>query len=788
MEKKIIKIVVFVILIISRFSQPASAELSRLPTEKGLRFASLPTQWDEGIPLGNGMLGALIYERDDMLRISLDRADLWDLRPVRNFNSPDFSYQWIYKHVLDKNYDPVHQMVDVPYDRDAAPTKIPAGALELPITGLGKIKSVILDIATATCHIQWLNGTTATFFISAVSHAGFFKFEKLPAGCDFSLRLKSPPYQVTEQNEEGNAVVGGQDLVRLGYPQGSIKQTGHLIHYHQRGWGDFSYDIAVKWRKKKLHTIEGTWSITSKGSPYPASEQADGIASSALTHSFDQAWNEHKKWWTVYWEQSSIQIPDSVLMHQYDMDMYLFASASRKGSPPITLQAIWTADNGKLPPWKGDIHNDLNTQLSYWPGYPSNHLQESAVFTEWLWKNKPVFKKYTSRFFKDNGLNVPGVCTLTGEPMGGWGQYSLSPTVACWLSQYFYWQWIYSGDKQFLKNRAYPWVKAVAVHIESIAVKDNSNHWRLPISSSPEFFDNKPKAWFLQTSNYDLSLIRWLLKSAIQMANILHLQSEATHWKHFLSGWPGLATNHKDSALVVAPGIPYNFSHRHFSHLMSIYPLQLVDWYHGKKDQKIIDASLKELEKYGPSGWTGYSYAWEACLKAMAQDGMGAEKALKIFATSFCSPNSFHLNGDQSGKGYSGFTYRPFTLEGNFAFAQAVQLMLLQQHEGVNYIFSAIPDTWKNVSFENFRTPGAFLISSKMVNGKITQLEITSLKGGRIKVINPFLHQKIKTEGVKLQPNVLNQKILTLTLSKGQNIKMTIRQEEVMRPQRNAGS
>lgn len=210
------------------------------------------------------------------------------------------------------------------------------------------------------------------------------------------------------------------------------------------------------------------------------------------------------------------------------MDMYLFGSASRKGAPPISLQAVWTADNGKLPPWAGDFHNDLNTQLSYWPGYTSNHLNESSVFTDWLWKIKSVAEKYTRHIFKDTGLNVPGVAILTGAPRGLWAQYTFSPTVSCWLSQYFYWQWIYSGDKNFLRNRAYPWIKATVEHIESIAIKDKDDQWQLPISSSPEFFDGRLKAWFLQTSNFDLSLIRWQLQTAIQL-QILYILQQTQH-------------------------------------------------------------------------------------------------------------------------------------------------------------------------------------------------------------------------------------------------------------------
>ena len=69
---------------------------------------------------------------------------------------------------------------------------------------------------------------------------------------------------------------------------------------------------------------------------------------------------------------------------QWYLEMYKLGAATGNGAPPISLQAVWTADNGKLPPWKGDFHHDLNTQLSYWPAYSSNHMiQESGYITGW---------------------------------------------------------------------------------------------------------------------------------------------------------------------------------------------------------------------------------------------------------------------------------------------------------------------------------------------------------------------------------------------------------------------
>ena len=125
-------------------------------------------------------------------------------------------------------------------------------------------------------------------------------------------------------------------------------------------------------------------------------------------------------------------------------------------------------------------------------------------------------------------------------------------------------------------------------------------------------------------------------------------------------------------------------------------------------------------------------------MKARAKDGEGAAKDLSIFAKAFCSINSFHLNGDQTKSGYSKFTYRPFTLEGNFAFASGLQEMLLQSYAGFIEVFPAVPASWQNISFSTLRAEGAFLVSAKKENGQVSEVRITSEKGSMARLKLPF--------------------------------------------------
>ncbi|MCE5346689.1 MAG: hypothetical protein LLG13_10435 [Bacteroidales bacterium] len=760
---KLITASLFTFLILSS-CQTGIKKPGQLPSEKSdLKFTQLAERWDEAIPLGNGILGALIWKKDNNLRFSLDRADLWDLRPMDNFNKSEWKYSWVKEQWKKNTYSKVQELFDVPYDKNPAPSKIPGGALEFDISSLGEVESVEMILRDALCEIKWKNGVTLHVYINAESPVGWFRFKGLKSA--MIPDLVPPAYNLEGNSAEENPVTG-QDLRRLQYPKGEIIKTDKSITYNQKGWGGFKYQINVRW-KKQQNVVEGCWSINSEFPGWEKQITAENRTITAMKEGFFSQFEKHKTWWENYWSQSDISLPDSLLNKQWYMEMYKFGAATGNGAPPVSLQAIWTADNGKLPPWKGDFHNDLNTQLSYWPSYSSNHLAQESGFIDWLQKNKQDFEKYTRQYFGVSGLNAPGVTTLTGQPMGGWIQYSFGPTVAAWLGHHFYLHWRYSMDKEFLEKEAYPWIKEVAVFFDQISITDNNGLKKLPLSSSPEIFDNSRQAWFTDMTNFDLGLVRWTFEKASELARELGKSEEAKKWDEKLSKWP-LYDIDPESGFTYAKGFPYDQSHRHFSHLIAFHPLGNIDWSKGEKDRQIIKSTIATLDKIGSDWWCGYSYSWLGNIKARAFDGKGAAEALRIFASDFCLKNSFHANGDQSGTGKSKFTYRPFTLEGNFAFAAGIQEMLIQSHTGIVRIFPSIPEEWKDVSFDKLRAEGAFLISARMEKGDVTKVNIISEKGGELKILNPF-----KNDGFKCSsPYKPVDNILVIQTEPGQIIRM----------------
>ncbi len=724
--------------------------------EHNLKFDSLTRRWDEGIPLGNGWLGALIWRKADKLRLSLDRVDLWDDRPMPEINQ--LKFRWVVEKVKMNQYDSVQKMGDEPYEKYPAPTKIPGAAIEFDLGKLGKVVSNELDIRTGLSVIKFQNGIVFNNYIHALKQTGYFGFENLHQAS--IIPEMSIPVYVSDQPEMTGNSVEGQGLKSLGYKKGTITRSANSIRYHQPTWNENYYEVLVEWQKFPGNRIIGQWTITNNKQAFLPPLRGGLNKGSEPT-----GWPAHVNWWNDYWSRSAVSLPDKMLERQYYLDMYKFACVARTNTPPISLQAIWTADNGNLPPWKGDLHHDLNTELSYWPGYTGNHLDLTASFTNWLWKVKEENKRWTKQYFEMGGLNVPGVTTISGKPMGGWIQYSMSPTTAAWLSQHFYWQAAYSMDKKNTE-RAKDYLMNVYIFLDSYLGKDKVDSNFIRLSSSPEYYDNSIKAWFKEFTNYDKALM-FSLRSEIK--NLIEIVNGRVSPLFFAIG--NLATlkgySVNETGLTIAPGQNLEESHRHMSPFMAIHPLGLLN-VEDPDQKKVIDNSLRWLEKKGTREWCGYSFSWAACLYARAKEGDSAVSMLRKLAGNFCSINTFHLNGDQKGGQYSSFTYRPFTLEGNFASAQGIHELLIQSHKGFIEVFPAVPDNWKDISFKTLRTEGAFLVSAEKKNGVVDEIKILSTAGGIMRLKLPFRTWIVK--GADPKKISLNNGIAELQTVKGQFI------------------
>lgn len=162
-------------------------------------------------------------------------------------------------------------------------------------------------------------------------------------------------------------------------------------------------------------------------------------------------------------------------------------------------------------------------------------------------------------------------------------------------------------------------------------------------------------------------------------------------------------------------------------------------------DKTLYHNALLEIERLGMGMWVGFSYAMCAQIYAMAEQGNAAYEKLRQFADGFVADNGFHLNGDFRHKGYSTFHYRPFTLESLFGYCDALQEMLMQEHQGYLHLFPAVPEAWqeRKISFERLRSYGGVLVSATASGGCLEKVTLELPKPMELKLKNTFKGTRI---------------------------------------------
>ena len=680
--------------------------------------------WDEALPLGNGLLGGLLWGGEGTLRLSLDRGDLWDERPAPGNPLKGFTYAQLQRLVAAKDNAGISKIVDGAYFSDH-PTKIPAGRLELDLAPGQTVSAFELDLATATGRATLAAGGAVEAFFSADQPVALLR---VPGPAPKELRLLAP-----------------LAVKKIGFPDPVRGRAGESQWFTQETAEGHTTCVYVGMRRDGEATLIATTVTFSPADGADVVGVARQRTAAALQGGYAARHGPHAAWWKAFWAKSSVTVPDAEVQRHYNLVQYFYGAASRTGAPPIPLQGVWTADAGELPPWKGDYHHDLNTQMTYMAYQASGRFEEGRVFLDFMHDRLPVFRKFSKEFLGQPGAAVPAVMTLAGEPLGGWAMYSLAPVNGAWVGHLYYLHWRYTHDATYLRDVAYPWCREVGEALRGLLKPDANGVLVLPLSSSPESFNNDLRAWLKPNSNYDLMCLRMLFLGNAEMAAELGDPAAAAGWRD-VAGRLGNYHVTAKNILKLNATEELTFSHRHFATLMAIYPFNLMTIEGPAADRATIAATIPDIDRLGVIEWCGYSYTWMAALRARINQPEAALWHLKAYLHAFILRNGFHANGDQTKSGFSSMDYRPFTLEGNFLADAAVHEMLLQSWDahpgaggwGTIRIFPAVPWRWHDAAFTDLVAEGGHTVSARRENNATVWLRVTAARDGELRIRDNF--------------------------------------------------